>query len=197
MTYELLLAVALFAFSTSITPGPNNIMVMASGLNHGVVKSLPHFLGIIIGFPSMIVLVGLGLSSVFEAYPLVHEVIRWVGIAYLLYLAWIIANTRAIGDSEARKPISFLQAAAFQWVNPKAWIMVVGALAAFSQPGTGLWMSVAIIAAAFIVIGGPCVAAWMLFGVGLKRYLNDPAHLRRFNIGMAILLVASIIPMVL
>lgn len=194
---ETLLPIVLFTFSTSITPGPNNLMIMSSGLNHGVGRSLPHLLGICLGFPAMIIAIGLGLGTLFSQFPLLHEIIRWVGIAYLLYLAWAIASTREIGSAGRSKPFTFLQAVAFQWVNPKGWIMAVGALAAFTSAGSGMWVDVARIALTFIAVGGPCIIIWMLFGVGLKRFLNDPKHLRRFNIAMGILLAVSVVPMII
>ncbi|MFC4877409.1 LysE family translocator [Microbulbifer halophilus] len=194
---EALIPIVLFTFSTSITPGPNNLMIMSSGLNYGVHRSLPHLLGICLGFPAMIVAIGLGLGTLFNRFPLLHEIVRWAGIAYLLYLAWVIASTREVGDAGNSKPFTFLQAVAFQWVNPKGWIMAVGALAAFTSPSGEMWMDIARIALTFIAVGGPCIIIWLLFGVGLKRVLNDPAHLRRFNIAMGVLLAVSVVPMVL
>ncbi|SDZ76740.1 LysE family translocator [Microbulbifer marinus] len=194
---ETLLPIVLFTFATSITPGPNNLMIMSSGLNYGVNRSIPHLLGICLGFPAMIIAIGLGLGTLFSQFPLLHEIIRWVGIAYLLYLAWVIAGTREVGNTRHNKPFTFLQAVAFQWVNPKGWIMAVGALAAFTSPSGEMWIDTARIALTFIAIGGPCIIIWLLFGVGLKRILTEPTHLRRFNITMGLLLAASVIPMVL
>lgn len=194
---ESLLPIVLFTFSTSITPGPNNLMIMSSGLNYGVNRSLPHLLGICLGFPAMIVAIGLGLGTLFSQFPLLHEIIRWVGIAYLLYLAWVIASTREVGSAGTQKPFTFLQAVAFQWVNPKGWIMAVGALAAFTSPSGEMWVDVARIALTFVAIGGPCIIVWLLFGVGLKRMLTEPKHLRRFNITMGLLLAASVVPMLI
>lgn len=194
---EAVLPLILFVFSTSITPGPNNMMIMSSGLNHGVLRSLPHFLGICLGFPAMIMAIGLGLGALFEQYPLLHQIVRWAGITYLLYLAWVIAGTRSVDSKESHSPFTFWQAAAFQWVNPKGWVMAVGALAAFSTPGGSAWLDAGQIALAFIFVGGPCITIWMLFGVGMQRLLREPVHLRRFNIAMGILLVASVIPMAL
>lgn len=194
---ETLLSVILFTFSTSITPGPNNLMIMSSGLNYGVHRSLPHLTGICLGFPAMIVAIGLGLGTLFSQFPLLHEIVRWAGIAYLLYLAWVIARTRSVSEMESGTPMTFFQAVAFQWVNPKGWIMAVGALAAFTSPSGEMWWEIGRIALVFIVIGGPCIIAWMLFGVGLKRLLNEPKHLRRFNVSMGLLLAISVIPMVI
>lgn len=194
---EALIPIVLFTFSTSITPGPNNLMIMSSGLNYGVHRSLPHLLGICLGFPAMIVAIGLGLGTLFSRFPLLHEIIRWAGIAYLLYLAWVIASTREVGSAGTGKPFTFLQAVAFQWVNPKGWIMAVGALAAFTSPSGEMWLEIARIALTFIAVGGPCIIIWLLFGVGLKRLLNDPIQLRRFNIAMGLLLAVSVIPIAL
>ncbi|SDK27139.1 LysE family translocator [Microbulbifer yueqingensis] len=194
---EALLPLALFVFSTSITPGPNNMMIMASGVNHGIARSLPHFLGICIGFPAMIMAIGLGLGTVFAEFPLLYQVVRWAGIVYLLYLAWAIATTRDVDRAERHRPFTFLQAAAFQWVNPKGWVMAVGALAAFSTPGVEPWVDASRVALAFVLVGGPCIVIWLLFGVGMQRLLTNARYLRLFNITMGTLLAASIVPMVL
>jgi len=131
---ELLLAVFLFAVSSTITPGPNNIMVMTSGLNFGVKSTIPHLLGVCIGFPIMVILLGLGLGLIFDLYPFIHEFIKIFGVLYLLYLAWKIANsTSQIAGKQQQKPFSFIQAALFQWLNPKAWIMATSAIAAYTS----------------------------------------------------------------
>jgi threonine/homoserine/homoserine lactone efflux protein len=134
MTADLLLAFIAFAFVTSVTPGPNNMMLLASGVNFGLRRSLPHMFGISLGFMLLVASVGLGLGQVFEQVPMLYNVLRYAGAAYLLYLAWKIANAGAPdsqGDASA-KPFSFLQAAAFQWVNPKAWIMAIGAITTYT-----------------------------------------------------------------
>ncbi|MCO1333264.1 LysE family translocator [Microbulbifer sp. OS29] len=182
---ETLVPIALFVFSTSITPGPNNLMIMSSGLNHGASRSTPHLLGIWLGFPAMIIAIGLGMGAIFNRLPFLHEIIRWVGVVYLLYLAWLIGTARKMDSEGAGHPLSFTQAIAFQWVNPKGWIMATGALAAFTTPGAEMWAGVAKVALAFIAIGGPCVAVWLFFGLGLKRFLTEPSYLRGFNIAMA------------
>lgn len=193
---ELYLALLLFAFSSSITPGPNNIMLLTSGLNHGVRRSLPHLSGICFGFPAMVVLVGLGLGVVFERFPQLHDIIKVAGVLYLLYLAWVIATSAPSLDAKAAQPIGFWQAVAFQWVNPKGWVMATGAIAAYTTAGTDIYLQVLIIALAFFVATLPCCGAWLLFGVRLKRYLQQPRHQRWFNIAMAVLLVASILPVI-
>ncbi len=194
---ELILAIALFAFSSGITPGPNNIMLMSSGVNFGIKPSLPHLAGISLGFPTMVLAIGLGLSAVFQAYPLLHLIIKYVGIIYLLYLAWLIANSSSkMEGKQTSKPFTFIQAAAFQWVNPKGWIMAVGAIATFTHIDQPLTPQVLTIASVFLTVAFPCALVWLGFGVALKRLLKNQQQQRWFNITMAILLVLSIIPMI-
>ncbi|RPA55098.1 LysE family translocator [Shewanella vesiculosa] len=195
---ELVFAIALFAFSAGITPGPNNIMLMTSGVNFGIKRSIPHLMGISLGFPTMILAVGLGLSTIFKAYPFIHIVIKVIGISYLLYLSWLIANSSSkMEGKQVSKPFSFLQAAAFQWVNPKGWIMAVGAIATFTSVQQELNSQVITIASVFLCVAFPCAIVWLGFGVALKRLLKNERQQRIFNITMALLLVASIIPMML
>lgn len=194
---ELVLAIALFAFSSGITPGPNNIMLMSSGVNFGIKPSLPHLAGICLGFPAMVLAIGLGLSTLFQRYPILHVAIKYIGITYLLYLAWLIANSSSkMEGKHTSRPLSFIQAAAFQWVNPKGWIMAVGAVATFTtleQPLTG---QVLTIASVFLSVAFPCAIVWLGFGVALKRLLKNQRQQKAFNITMALLLVLSIIPMI-
>ena len=172
-------------------------MLTTTGLNFGVRLGIPRLLGICIGFPVMLALIGLGFGAVFERYPIVHEVIKVVGVAYLLFLAWKIAMTRSsVERIDQSKPISFLQAAAFQWVNPKAWVMGSSALAAYTSLEANFLLQVAIICITFALITLPCAGVWLVSGAGLQRFLRDPAHLRVFNIAMALLLVASILPVI-
>lgn len=167
---ELYLAIFLFAASTTVTPGPNNIMIMTSGLNYGIKSSIPHFLGICFGFPAMVLMVGLGFSVVFETYPLFHEIIKVLGVVYLLYLAWLIASSSPASlESTKSKPLSFYQAALFQWVNPKAWVMATGAVSAYTSVSAEISMQVIYIALIFFVVAFPCVGIWLVFGVGLKK----------------------------
>ena len=172
-------------------------MLTTTGLNFGVRRGIPHLLGICIGFPVMLALIGLGFGAVFERYPIVHEIIKIVGVIYLLFLAWKIAMTRGgVEHIEQSKPISFWQAAAFQWVNPKAWIMGSSALAAYTSLDDNFFLQVTIICITFALITLPCAGIWLVSGAGLQRFLRDPGHLRAFNIAMALLLVASILPVV-
>ncbi len=191
---DILLALTAFAFATSITPGPNNLMLLASGVNFGLWRTVPHMLGIGSGFMLMVVLVGLGFSQVAAAIPRVTWVIKAAGTAYMLWLAWKIAHSGTIGEGrQTASPMTFLQAAAFQWVNPKAWAMAVTAIGAYTLPDQ-FNQSILIVALVFGVINLPSVSIWALFGVWLRRYLSNPVVVRRFNIGMALLLVLSLWP---
>ena len=176
MTYDILLALVAFAFVTSVTPGPNNLMLMASGVNFGFRRSLPHMLGVALGFTAMVLIVGLGLAGLFRADPRAVLVLKVVSVAYMLWLAWKIAHSAAPKQGKAGgRPLSFVQAAGFQWVNPKAWAM-------------------ALVAAVFGAVNLPSVAVWVAAGQGLRRFLTRPGRLHLFNWTMAILLVASLYP---
>lgn len=197
MSYDLLLALVLFAFVSSITPGPNNLMLMASGANFGFRRSIPHMLGIGIGFTVMIVLVGIGLMQLFETYPILHDVLKIVSVLYMLWLAWKIAHAappKGKASSEAT-PLTFLQAALFQWVNPKAWTMALTAISVYT-PDQSL-MSVLMVAAAFGLVNLPCVSSWTIMGQQMARFLTSAARLRAFNWCMAALLVISLYPVLL
>lgn len=188
-------AIILFAIATCVTPGPNNTMIMTSGLNYGIRRSLPHFSGIILGFPVMVIAVGLGLSTIFEQYPILHTLLKLVGASYLTYLAYKIASAPVTELSETvGKPFSFIQAAAFQWVNPKAWVLAVGATATYTVMGQDYATQVAIIAVIFLIFGAPCILLWLWFGSALKSLLQKPQSVRIFNYSMAALLIASLIP---
>lgn len=196
MTHEQLLAFSAFAVIASITPGPNNMMMLASGLNHGFVRSLPHLAGISGGFAFMVLATGLGLHAVFEQWPLLQTVLKAVGAAYLLWLAWQLARSGPMeADASGRsRPMGFLAAAAFQWVNPKAWVMALGAVTTYLPPGFGAG-DVAFLAALFGVLNAPCVASWAGFGVAMRRVLSDARAVRVFNLTAAALLVASLVPL--
>ena len=197
LTPELLAALALFAFVSSITPGPNNTMLMASGANFGFRASIPHMMGVSGGFLLLVVAVGLELGGLFAAYPELHDVLAVAGGLYLLWLAWKIATSSGLGMGEAgARPQTFLQAAAFQWVNPKAWAMALGAVTAYA-PRDGYVANILVVSVIFTAINLPCVASWTGFGVGLRRFLDRPAVLRAFNVGMALLLVLSLAPVAL
>ena len=193
MKHDLILALAGFAAATLFTPGPNNIMLMASGANFGLRRSLPHLLGVALGFPAMVALMGLGIDRAFARWPALVPVMQALSLGYMLFLAWKIARAGAPGTVAAEaRPLSFLQAAAFQWVNPKAWAMGLGALSAYAAGlGGSLWVVVL-----FAVIGIPSAMVWTALGQGLRGWLAEPRRLRAFNIGMALLLVVSMLPVI-
>lgn len=188
-------AIIAFAITACVTPGPNNAMIMASGLNYGIRRSLPHYFGICLGFPAMVVAVGLGIATLFETYPVLHVILKLVGAAYLSYLAYRIA-TAPVASMSARagKPFSFIQAVAFQWVNPKAWVLAIGATVTYTVIADSYVVQVLILAGIFLVFGAPCILLWLWFGASLKSILQDPRAVRIFNISMAVLLMASLIP---
>ena len=193
MTAELLSALMAYAFVTSATPGPNNVMLLASGVNFGFRRTIPHMLGIGIGFSVMVVLIGLGLAGIFAAWPPAHTILQVVSVGYMLWLAWKIAQAAPPdGQASSSRPLSFLQAAAFQWVNPKAWVMALGTVTLYA-PGQEL-LAILWVAAVFALVNLPTVSLWTALGVGLAGLLSRPTHLRRFNFAMALLLVASLYP---
>jgi threonine/homoserine/homoserine lactone efflux protein len=199
MSPENLLALATFAFVSSITPGPNNLMLMASGINFGFVRTIPHMLGVSLGFVLLAVVVGLGLGQVFTRFPVMHTVLLVVSVIYLVWLAWKIANAAppaSANRSSSAKPMSFLAAALFQWVNPKAWTMAITAMTTFVPPEAPV-MSLLIVAGLFALINLPSVGCWTVLGVQMRRLLDDPKALRVFNITAALLLLASLWPTVM
>ncbi|RZL61027.1 MAG: LysE family translocator [Variovorax sp.] len=199
MNLDTWLAFALFAFVSSITPGPNNTMMLASGVNFGFSRSLPHMTGITVGFCLMILLMGLGLGSVFERYPLLYTVMRYAGGAYMLYLAWKIFRSQPAPDTVTPgtaqpKPMGFTAAAAFQWVNPKAWVMALGAITTYLPARHSTWQLLALIGV-MGVINMPSTGSWALFGSSMRRHLQRPTFLRVFNTLAALALVASLYPL--
>ena len=193
MTHDLFLALLGFAFVTSVTPGPNNMMLLASGVNFGFRRTVPHMLGISVGHSLMVFLVGMGLAGVFRTWPPALMGLKVASVAYMLWLAWKIAQSGAPGEGRAKAtPMTFLQAAAFQWVNPKAWAMALGAVAAYvATPSATAYLAVA---ATFAAVNLPSVSLWAAAGQGLRRWLDAPARLRAFNWTMAALLVVSLYP---
>lgn len=194
---DIFIAVLFFAFSSTITPGPNNLMMLSSGLNYGIRASLPHLCGICLGFPAMVLLVGLGFDAIFAQLPWLYTLVKIFGIGYLLYLAWAIATTppRQLAGVE-RRPMTFGQAAAFQWVNGKAWIMASGAIATFSQQHA-MVDSVLAVSGAFLLVAFPCVGLWLTCGALLQQQLSSARAQTVFNRGMGALLALSILPVVL
>lgn len=189
---EHLPAFILFAAIAAITPGPNNIMIMSSGVNFGVRASLPHLLGICFGVPILMVALGFGAGALFERFVWLHETIKIVGITYLLYLAYRIAHSAPDAVETTRaKPLSFVEAALFQLVNPKTWIMGTSAIATYTTVGIDMTPQVLSVGLVFFVLAWPSAGIWLVFGVGLNKLLKKPLHRRLFNWSMAILLLLS------
>jgi threonine/homoserine/homoserine lactone efflux protein len=194
MTYDILIALAGFAVVSSITPGPNNLMLMASGANFGFARTLWHMLGVGIGFTLMIVLVGIGLIQIFDLYPISHTILKVVSVLYLGWLAYKIANAAAPqAAGETGKPITFLQAAAFQWVNPKAWTMALTAITLYAPDQS--FQAILLVALVFGAINLPSVSVWTLMGQQMQRYLTNATRLKIFNYTMAALLLLSLYPL--
>ncbi|QEE35165.1 LysE family translocator [Octadecabacter sp. SW4] len=194
MTFDLLSALIVFAVVSSITPGPNNLMLMASGANFGLRRTIPHMLGISLGHGFMGFLLGIGLIAVFRAYPVIKQSMLVICSLYLAYLAWKIANAAAPKDAQADgKPLTFLQAAAFQWVNPKAVYMAITAQTYYA-PGESGWRGALVVAVVFALVNLPSVSIWAWGGTQVRRWLATPSRLRAFNWTMAAALMATLIP---
>lgn len=192
---QLMLSVAMFAMVTSGTPGPNNVMLTASGANFGYWRTLPHMFGIVLGILAMNILVAAGLGLLFERYPVIQQVLKIAASAYLVYLAWKIATAKSSGtegESEA-KPLGVMGGAAFQFLNPKAWMMVITAIGSFTLAGDNYWASVFWIAVIFMVMGFPCISLWAAFGTVVGRFLSSPAAWRWFNLIMGLLTAGCLI----
>ena len=195
MEYSQIFALMAFAFASTVSPGPNNIMLMASGANVGFMRTIPHMLGIVLGFSLMVIVVGIGLMGIFTTYPVVHQTLQIGCIIYLVYLAMKIALSRPDNsNTPTYKPMSFLAAASFQWINPKAWSMALTAVSVYNLSAS--WNGVFIISLVFAAVNIPSVTIWTVAGKQLQALLNNPARIRVFNFGMAGLLLASTLPMV-
>ncbi|AOJ33951.1 LysE family translocator [Burkholderia metallica] len=196
LTLSALPAGMLFALVTSITPGPNNTMLLASGVNFGFRRTMPHLFGISIGVAILMLCVGFGLGEAFKRLPLLYTILEAASVVYLLYLAWRIGTSGEVKAHGAKpRPMTFTEAAAFQWVNPKAWMMVLTA-ATTIRLSADYGMNAAWMAVVFILIGFPCICLWAAFGLGLRRFLSNPRALRIFNVTMAVLLILSLYPLV-
>jgi threonine/homoserine/homoserine lactone efflux protein len=197
MSTDVLLALAAFAFVSSVTPGPNNFMLLASGVNFGFIRTIPHMCGIAFGFCLLLLAVGFGLGALLTAYPPLHLALKVVGGAYLLYLAWRIATARSIKERSGKDaPMTFLEAAAFQWVNPKAWVLAVTAMAIYTDPARP-FVTVLLVTLVFGLVNWPSVSIWAAFGVMLRQFLADPVRLKWFNIAMGVLLAFSLVPLLI
>lgn len=198
MNSEIIIALSVFAFVSSVTPGPNNLMLLASGTNFGFKHTIPHILGVAIGFTVMVGLVGVGLLQLFDAFPLSYLILKIASVTYLFYLAWKVATSAPLENNDTpekrkAKPFTFLQAALFQWVNPKAWAIALTVCSAYSPPLYAL-VNVVMVALICGVMGLPSASAWALIGAHMRRFLTNPVKLRIFNICAALLLIGSLYP---
>jgi threonine/homoserine/homoserine lactone efflux protein len=195
MSADLLLALILFALVSSLTPGPNNMMLLSSGLTFGFRRTIPHMAGVVLGHSGMVFAIGLGLGQLFTRHPEAYTVLKIGGAAYMLYLAWRIARSGEIRSGDvAAQPFGFVQAALFQWINPKGVIMAITVVSLYTVADNYM-TTLAICALAFLCSNIIAVSVWTGFGMGLRRFLSDPVTIRRFNLVMAGLLVLSLVPM--
>ena len=197
MSHQLLFAFVVFATVMFFTPGPNNIMLLSSGLTYGFRPTVPHILGITFGFAFMVGAVGIGLGTIFIAYPVLQTILKWGGVAYLLYLAAAIAMADPVTPEERsgrrRGPMTFFGAAMFQWINAKGWVMVISTITAYAAIAA-FPANIAIQVAISLILGALSCSAWAMFGSALRPMLSSPRAVRIFNVAMAILLLASLIP---
>jgi threonine/homoserine/homoserine lactone efflux protein len=195
MSHSLLIAFVIFAVVMFFTPGPNNIMLLSSGLTYGFRRTVPHIAGITIGFAFMVGAVGVGLGTVFIAYPVLQAILKYAGAVYLIYLAAVIAMSEPVepDKEKGRGPMTFWGAAMFQWVNAKGWVMVIGTITAYAAIASFPW-NIAIQVALSLILGALSCTAWALFGTALRPILTSRATVRGFNIVMAVLLLASLYP---
>lgn len=195
MSFSILTALIGFAFVATATPGPNNLMLMASGANFGFRRTLPHMIGIVAGLTALTLLAGVGLMALFEAFPVVRTVLKVLSVGYLLWLAWRVATATSVKEASSDgQPMTFVQAAAFQWVNPKAWAIGLSAITIYA-PDRSL-LSVLLVAAAFAVVCFPASSLWAWLGTVVRRWLANAWRRQVFNIAMAVLLVASLYPVI-
>lgn len=191
---ELIIPVTIFGLVAAGTPGPNNIMLTASGSAFGFRRTVPHMLGIIVGFPVLFLAVGLGLGEIFQTCPIIHLILKYVGAAYLLYLAWRIAQAGRSNSGETRaRPLTFLEAAAFQWVNAKAWMIVLSAIPAFTTIGGDYYAELALMSVIFTIVTLPSVTVWCMFGVAIRRLIQTEKTARIVNLILAGLVALSVL----
>ena len=200
ISYDLVLAMVLFAFVTSVTPGPNNMMLLASGVNYGFRLTLPHMFGISIGHCVMLVFVGIGFGELLLRFPFIYIAIKVLGFVYMLYLAWTIATSNsnpAEGNVDNNsKPLSFIGAVAFQWVNPKAWVMAIGFFSNYITKEAGI-ETIVRCSLLFSIVNLPSIAVWALLGSRMRKLFAIKAYAQIFNVTMAALIVAAMVPSLL
>ncbi len=196
MPLDLFLALVVFAAVMAFTPGPNNIMLATSGVNFGFARTIRHMLGVTVGFAALLIGCAAGLGLIFTAVPALHLALKVVGALYLLWLAYRVATARPADDEPAAaQPLTFWEAALFQWVNPKGLVAALSAISIYVRPGHEL-TDFLLMLGVFTACTAGAVVTWAAFGVALRGLLRNPLRARVFNAAMAILLVASVLPMV-
>ena len=196
MSFETLVALVIFAAVTSVTPGPNNAMVLASGVHFGFRRPSPHMAGSALGYGVMLAIIGAGVGTAMSVSPLVEVGMRFASGAWMVWVAWSLARSTDSGRDAARiRPMTFMEGALFQWVNPKGWVLAISSMSLFTKSGD-LVTDIAIVVAVYVVTCLPSSSIWTAFGVSLRRFLEVPWRLRAFNISMAILLLASTLPLI-
>jgi threonine/homoserine/homoserine lactone efflux protein len=196
-TNTMLFSIATFTLSTVLSPGPNNIMLLSSGLTFGYKKTIPHILGVALGFPFMVIIIGLGLGVVFDSYPIIFIILKYIGILYLFWMAYKIANNKStLNTNDKFKPFTFIQSAIFQWLNPKAWLMAITSISVFVTSANYSTKQVFIISFIYLLSGIISTNTWTLGGIMLKKFITNEKMVRIFNIIMAILLIVSVLPLI-
>ena len=197
MDSSTIISFATFATVAGFTPGPNNVMLAASGANFGFRQTLPHILGIVFGFCALVVAAGLGLATLFATLPWLYDALKIISFVFLLYLAWKIGTAGRATTKDKDKPLSFLQAASFQLINPKGITVIISSVIAYSSTAENIARDVTILLLVFGFVAVISTCTWTVFGIGIARLLTDQRRLRRFNIMMAALLVASFLPVII
>ncbi|HGN2346000.1 TPA: LysE family translocator [Proteus mirabilis] len=194
MTFDIFLSLAIFSFVTSITPGPNNIMLLASGINFGFKRTMPHAIGVSLGFFVMLLAVGIGIGALIKSSPIIYNILKYLGALYLLWLAWKTAISHSVEQNSNKQgsPLTLLEAALFQWINPKSWMMAISGITLYTSPQYP-YISMLLVAIIFTLINFPCVAIWATFGHSLREQLKNPKILKLFNFIMGGLLALSAI----
>ncbi|HAU5008718.1 LysE family translocator [Proteus mirabilis] len=194
MTFDIFLSLAIFSFVTSITPGPNNIMLLASGINFGFKRTMPHAIGVSLGFFVMLLAVGIGIGALIKSSPIIYNILKYLGALYLLWLAWKTAISHSVEQNSNKQgsPLTLLEAALFQWINPKSWMMAISGITLYTSPQYP-YISMLLVAIIFTLINFPCVAIWATFGHSLRERLKNPKILKLFNFIMGGLLALSAI----
>jgi threonine/homoserine/homoserine lactone efflux protein len=194
---ELLLPLASFAFVASITPGPNNMMLSASGIAFGLRRTVPHMCGVWVGFALLLMLCGAGVGAVIVRFPALAFALKTIGTVYLLYLAWTMRHAlEPRAQSAAMRPLKFAEAVAFQFVNPKGWVMAVTAVSVFVPDLEPRWRAVALMCAVFSAINLPCVGSWAVLGAGLKGWLaRNPRRRKLCSAGVVVLTLYAVVAM--